>query len=186
MNRRLRLAVATGLLSAMALTGCTDDPPQEEVFSLDACRLLEEVTVEELVGALRDTEETSVDNGGLESNWAQCRYLPDDTSRPALALLVKHGETDDAALVGAAARQCEEREPLAVEGATGYLCGDPDVDGTTAPYARAVWGTDPVYYASLGLTPHGKSPSVAEAADDLRTAVRELMGNVNESSFAPR
>lgn len=186
MAMRRSVTVASCLVVLGLLTGCRQSNPPQEDFSLDACSLVEERTVEALIGPVKATDETSVDLNGPESNWAQCRYLPAGRPGAALGIRVEHGDPKDVALVEASGRQCQDHLPLAVDGVTGYLCGDPTGDGNIAPYALAVWGEGPAYYASLTLSPRNYAPKLPEAAEPLRAAVRHLVENVDESSFTPR
>lgn len=187
MRGTVTAAAAAAVMGLGALAGCTADTPSEaeKDFTLDACSLVDATTVEALIGDIKETNETSVDLNGPESNWAQCRYIPADTPKAALQVHVEHGTPKEVAFVETGADQCRERLPLDVEGAVGYLCGDPTGDGLTAPYARAVCGENPVYYASLSLSPRDYAPTLPEAAAPLRETVRDLMRNVDESSFVP-
>lgn len=171
-------------LAAMVLGGCTAPAPDEDEFSLGACDLLDAATVEAIVGAGADSEEHSVDQGGPADNWIVCSYSPDEGApRRGLSLRVDHSGRDDAAFYDDVSPTCDDGILLDVEGAIGYICADPQVDGARGPHVVALWADDLRYRASIQVVAYENAPTVAEMAEPLRAAVRDLIANVDESDF---
>ncbi|MFF7293595.1 hypothetical protein ACFY9N_13790 [Microbacterium sp. NPDC008134] len=171
-------------LAAVMLGGCTGPAPVEEEFALGACDLLETATVEAIVGARVDSEEHSVDHGAPADNWIVCSYSPaDGGARRGLYLRVDHSGRDDAAFYDDVSPACEDGILLDVEGAIGYICADPRADGSRGPHVVALWGDDLSYLASIQVVAFENAPTVAEMAEPLRAAVRDLIASVDESDF---